>query len=67
VLGILSKDFFTFVWGLISTSYATYQAQQAAAAQAQADADQLQNAKTQGDKTDAATQINNDTFGSGTP
>jgi hypothetical protein len=67
ILGILSKDALAFVWSLISKTWATYQSEQAAATQAQADAAQLAAAKTTQDKIDAANKINSDTFGGNVP
>lgn len=65
LVGVVSKDALAFVWGLISQAWANYQAGQAVAQQAQADQTQLQNAKTPGDKTNAATAIDHDTFSGG--
>lgn len=48
----------------IGQEYSQYQANQAIKAQAAADAQQLKDAKTAQEKTDAADKINHDTFGS---
>lgn len=66
-IGIFTKDLLNWALGTIQTNLKTGADEAAAASQAQADAQQLANAKTSGDKTSAATQINTDTFGTTPP